>query len=125
MIFAGILIGVLMMAGMVYMALSKNSTGGIRIAALVALGLMVATVIVCMGIFLLSGKPPADESIVLITDIPAPPAKSSGDIIILIVFGVFLIGLFIMVTVISMKDRKKNAARQKTAALFIDDGDVL
>jgi Ni/Fe-hydrogenase subunit HybB-like protein len=122
----GIFIGAAIMAGMVYLAISKKSTSGIRIAALVSLGLMVVTVIVCLGIFIFLGKAPVDESIVLITDTKAPPPKNTGNIIILVIFMAFLIGMFITVTVISLreqKEQKKNAVKQKTAALFMDEKD--
>jgi ABC-type Fe3+ transport system permease subunit len=128
MIILGILVGASILIGMVYLSISKRSAPGIRFAALIALGLMVLTVIVCLCFSILGAKIQADESVPVISLDKQPAPKNTGSIIFLVIFIAFLLGMFIMVTIISLKEQrehKKNAVKQKTAALFLDDGEEL
>jgi amino acid transporter len=124
MIFFGILIGLILLAGMVFLAISKKSTKGMRIAAVIALGVMITTVIICLFLILFGVKAPVDEGIILLTEAVPPPPKSSGNFWILLLFMLFLFGLFVFVIFISIREhqaQKKLAAKKETAALFLDE----
>jgi cytochrome bd-type quinol oxidase subunit 2 len=124
MIFFGVLIGLILLTGMIYLAVSKKSAKGMRIAAVIALAVMITTVIICLFLIFFGVKAPVDESVILLTDAPLPPPKSSGNIWILLLFMLFLIGLFVIVLIISIREhkaQKKLAAKKETAALFLDE----
>ena len=124
MIFFGVLIGLILLASMVFLAISKKSTKGMRIAAIIALGVMIATVIICLFLIFFGVKAPVDESVILLTEVVPPPPKSSGNLWILLLFMLFLISLFVLVIIISIREhqaQKKLAVKKETAALFLDE----
>jgi len=108
MIFLGILFGLIIMGIMVYMALNKKSPFNLRVASLAALALMILTVIICLFIIFTDDRVPVDESVIIVGAIQETQEQSGSNIIILLLFIVFLAGLFITIAYFSMKEQRKN-----------------
>lgn len=109
--FVLILLGLIMLALVIYLAVSKRSSFVIRIAALAALGLMVLSVIMCLCmIFLGTGKvEPAGPVLPFMEPPPEPPA-APGDLLVLVGFVLFMIALFVVVAAISIREHRRNNA---------------
>ncbi|GHV95491.1 hypothetical protein AGMMS50293_18110 [Spirochaetia bacterium] len=124
MLVVGIIFGLVILAAMVYLAISKKSTPMIRLASLIALGVMITTVIICLFLIFFGTAAPVDESIVIVSDPVNAASRAGGNFLVLLLFVLFLVGLFVTVLVISLKEQRKsaiNAVKQKTASLFIDE----
>ena len=106
MLVVSIVIGLGILGVMVYLALSKKSRFWIRVAALVALGLMIAAVIVSLIIILLGMVSVVKDSIIVDPDIPpAPPAE--GNSVLILIFILFLIALFVTVLILSLREQRR------------------
>jgi len=99
-------LGVVSLAGVIYLAVSKKSSFKLRVAALIALALMIITVIICMvQIF---GTP-------VVTAVPAypglpitnPPEVQESNSGVLIVFIIILILLFAAVVYLAIKEHRQ------------------
>ena len=103
-------LGFATLVGVVYMAISKKSSPRVRIAALGALALMVISVIVCLFVFFI-GHQPSQQSVYPDVD-PAdlPPAQTSNPLT-LVMFIFFLIALFVMVVVLSLRESKRTVEK--------------
>jgi Na+/melibiose symporter-like transporter len=104
-------LGIVVFVGVVYLAISKKSSLVVRIAALVALALMVAAVIVCL--YVIFGSPGQATLITPVGPaIDAPPPQDSNftEILILIIF---LIAFFLLVFFLSLREQHLAAKRQK------------
>ena len=106
MIYLGILVGIGIMSAMIYMVLDKKSSSSTRIACLVALGVMVLTVIICLFIVFTDNRVPVDPS-VLIVGAPVE-TKKDGDsnIMLLFLLVIVLLILFSFVAYVALKDNK-------------------
>jgi len=116
MIAVGIIIGIILLAGMIYMALSKKTDAPVRMASLIALGLMILTVIISgIRIFTAGQEPPADMSVVHV--VPQPVEPQAGDVSTfgMLVFIFFFLALLAAVVYISMKEQKKKLAEEANA----------
>ncbi|MDR0503145.1 MAG: hypothetical protein LBH16_07480 [Treponema sp.] len=112
MVFALVLVGLVIMAGTVYFALNKKSTFSIRIACLIAFAVMILTIIICLFIGFNNDSVIVDES-VLIVGAPIEAEKDdSGGGITLLVMIIFMLGLFILIFFLTMREHKKYDARQ-------------
>jgi hypothetical protein len=102
-----IILGVVMAGGVIYLAISKKSSFKIRIAALGALALMALSVIVCMVIYFKGAKAP--KVFILPDALPSdiPPPQSETNIMMMVVFLIFMIALVVGVSVVSMREQKK------------------
>jgi hypothetical protein len=102
-------VGLIMLAAVIYLALSKKSNFTIRIAALIALGLMILSVIVSLFIifFGVGAVKPEGPFLPFAEPPPEPPAVK-GDIMVLVGFVLFLIALFVVVFVLSLREQRKN-----------------
>jgi len=112
MIYFGYAFALIILAVMIYMALNTRSNRQVRIACLAALAVMILTIIICLFLLLIPGKDPVDESIVIVN--APPPLKKTmtiGNILIMLVFSLFLIVLFIIVATKSLHDNKKSAKK--------------
>jgi hypothetical protein len=103
------------LGAIMYAALSKKSGSRTRIAALIALGLMLLSVIVC-AILIFGGSP------LVKADGPAPvnlpPGKTvapGSDLWIILGFIAFLILLFVVVAILSFRERRRQKAAQNTS----------
>jgi heme A synthase len=105
--FAG-LIGLVILAAMIYMALNKQSNFQTRVASLIALAVMIAGIIICLFIVLLSDKAPPDESIVLVGIVKEAPKTENNNVGILLLFIIFLLALFVLIAFLSLRNQKKS-----------------
>jgi predicted neutral ceramidase superfamily lipid hydrolase len=108
MIFFGICLGVAIMIAMVVMAISKKSTFQVRIASLIALALMIISVIICVIIFINTGKVvPVDESIVYVgPPIEVPKEEGNGSIVVLVLI-IFLLVFLAVVVALAMREHRR------------------
>jgi ABC-type Fe3+ transport system permease subunit len=107
MIYFGYLIGLIIIAAMIYMALNKRSDFHMRIASLIALGVMIITIIVCLFLVLTNNKLPQDESVVLVGIVQETPVEGNSNLLVLLLLAFFLISLFIIIFVLSMRENRK------------------
>ena len=113
MIYLGILLSIAIMGAVISMAFNKKSSFAVRIACLIALGLMLLTIIVCLVVGMTDDKVIVDES-VLIVGAPVETKKSGSDnLMVLLLLIIFLVAFFVVVTVLAIKEHKKlNADKQ-------------
>ena len=107
MIFFGILVGILIMGGIIFLALDKRSNFRTRLAALGALAVMILTIIICLVIVLTDDKVPVDDSVLIVG---APPeVKDAGDNnVFSLIFSIFfLLALFAVILFLAMREHKK------------------
>jgi amino acid transporter len=106
------LIGLLVLAAItlsaiMYIALSKKTGPRTRIAALIALAVMILTVIVCL-IVIFGGTALVKTGEALPADLPVEnPAVPGNNVWILLAFIVFLIVLFAVVAVLSFREQRR------------------
>jgi FtsH-binding integral membrane protein len=98
--------GLIVLAGIIYLAISKKSSFTVRIASLIALGLMIAAVIVCL--FIVFGMSAAPKGPWL-PDAPSPetPPQAGSSSVAMIFFIVFLIALLLVVILVSMREHRR------------------
>jgi len=110
-----VVLGVAVFAGVIWLALSKKSCFKVRIAALIALGLMVSAVIV--SLFVIFGVAAVDPNAQVQPDMPPPetfpPAAATNDVLLVFVF--FLLGMFLLVTILSLREQRRG--RKKAGEL--------
>jgi len=98
-------LGVISLAGIIYMAISKKSDIKQRIAALVALGLMILTVVICL--FQIFGT---QKVTVYPLDMPMPvpnqPVTQDSSNGTVLIFIIFLLILFILVLILSIREHR-------------------
>jgi len=107
MMYMGILLGVAIMAAMIYMALNKKSTFPVRIASIAALFLMILTIIICLFIGFTDNRVMVDESVLIVGAPPETPQEGAGNSIGLIFLIFFLIAMFVMIAVFAMREHRK------------------
>jgi len=108
MLLLGILLGMGIMGGMIYMAVDKKSTFIVRIASLIALGLMILTIIICLIMVFTDNRVPVDESI-LIVGAPVETKKDNGHSIwVLMMIVIVLISIFFVIILVAMKENRKH-----------------
>jgi hypothetical protein len=116
MLFVLVVVSLVLLAGMVYMAVSSKSSFMVRIVALGALALMILAVIVCLFIF---HRGTQVKEFILLPDVdPAelpPPTKSNP--LTMVMFSFFLIALFVMVLILAMRENKRSGGKK----IKIDD----
>jgi len=113
MIYLGILLSIAIMGAVISMAFNKKSSFAVRIACLIALGLMLLTIIICLVFGMTDNKVVVDES-VLIVGAPVETKKAGSDnLMILFLLIIFLVAFFVVVAVLAIKEHKKlNADKQ-------------
>jgi len=107
MIFAGIVIGIAILAAMIYLALDKKSTLVIRLACLGAIALMFITMVICAIIILNDNTVPIDPS-VLIVGAPTEKKEVKNNSAAVISIIVVVVALFVFIAVLTMREQKKN-----------------
>ena len=102
-----IILGLGALGGVVYMALSSKSTFKLRVVALGALVLMILTVIVCLFVYFRTDTAP--KQLILPDTLPSdiPPPSSGDSPLALIVFVIFLVGLFVAIFMLAMREQKR------------------
>jgi len=106
-----VIVGLVTFVGIIYLAISPQSDFKIRIAALGALALMITTVIICMFIFFKSSATPKQMLLPDMDPSDIPPVSTEHNIPMLIMLVIFLIALFAMVVIVSMREHKKGSGK--------------
>jgi heme/copper-type cytochrome/quinol oxidase subunit 2 len=100
------------LAAIIYAALSKKTGPRTKIAALIALAVMLLTVIVCL-VIIFGGPALVKTDEFLPVDIPADkPAAPANDLWILLGFITFMIVLFAAVAVLSFREQRRQRKAQ-------------
>jgi len=102
-------LGIAVFAGVIYLAVSKKSCLKVRIAALVALGLMILTIIVC--IFIIFGVTIVEQGATIPPEVlpPETPPSAGQNHNVLLMLIVFLLAMFLLVLVLSMREQRRHA----------------
>ena len=105
-----VILALAMLAGVAYMALARNSSPKLRIAALGALGIMVVTAIICSLVILKANKVVTviDPEQVLLPD-ANPPVVEDNNIVSVVMLILFLVALFALVLVFALREQKRSA----------------
>jgi len=102
-----VLVGIATFGGIVYLAVSPQSNFKIRIAALGALALMITTVIICMVTFFKSSGTHKQVQLPDMDPSDLPPVTKEHNLPMAIMLVIFLIALFAMIAIVSMREHKK------------------
>jgi NADH:ubiquinone oxidoreductase subunit 6 (subunit J) len=114
MIYAGVIIGLVILGAMVYLALDKKSSLTIRFASLGAIAIMFIAVVICVIIVLSDNTVPVDPS-ALIVGAPAEVKETKNNAAAIAFSIIFVIVLFVFIAILAMKEHKKNLPKTKDA----------
>ena len=105
-------LGVVSLAGIIYMAVSRKSSFKHRVAALVALALMIITVIICL--FQIFGPSAASKATYYPPDMPpsSVPESQESNTGIMIALIIFLLLLFMAVLMLSIREYRNSKGEQ-------------
>ena len=101
----------------IYFALSPRSSFPVKIAALTALGLIVLSIIVSLGlIFLVRSSGPGDLRAEYTVPVEQSPPRDGG-LLIPFIFTLLMLALLGLIVIISLRrDRKKDGTMERRAA---------
>jgi len=106
MIFLGIMFALAIMGAVSYMALNKKSSFQTRLVSLIALGVMILTVIICLIIVLSDKEVTVDMSSYIVGE--PQEVKEETNIVALIISILFFLALFAIIAFLAMKEHKKS-----------------
>jgi heme A synthase len=109
--FAGI-IGIIILASMIYMALRKESNFATRIACLIALAIMILSIIVCLFIIFMGGHEPVDESVLIVGSPVRQAPKEKSNLMVMLFLAIILVILFVLITLMSLREQHKIKAQE-------------
>jgi amino acid transporter len=112
MLFVFIPLAVVLLGVIIYFALSKNSPRTVRFAALIALGSVILSVLVCGFIVFMNLREGGGEPAIpdyLVPGSAPPPAKNN--LFALVILAVFLLGVLGLVVFLSFREQRKAAAK--------------
>ena len=117
MVYLSVLLGIIVMAIMIYLAVDKKSNLAIRLASLIALGIMILTVIICLFIVLTDNRVPVDES-VLIVGAPVETSDDRGNNLLALFFLIiFLLGIFVLIAYLALKENRRQTLKHPVIKL--------
>jgi amino acid transporter len=107
MLIVGILISVIILGLLIRMALSKQSEKPLKLAAIIALGLIALSVIICL-IMIFAG-PAAEEEEEVFAGLPLaePVQVSNPNGVYILLFGVLLLLFLGLIIFLSLREQKK------------------
>jgi len=108
MVYLGVLLGIGIMAAMVFMALDKKSSLPMRIAALIAIALMMITVVICVVIVLTDNRVPVDPSTLIVGEPVEVKKTGNGNLMAILLLIIFLIGVFVLIAILAMRENKRH-----------------
>jgi ABC-type Fe3+-siderophore transport system permease subunit len=111
MIFAGVIIGLIILAAIAYIALDKKSSFPVRLASLGAIAIMFITVIICIIVISSDKTVPVDPSM-LIVGAPTEVQEKKNNSFTIIFSIVLMVALFVFIAVMAMKEHKKNLPKK-------------
>ncbi|MDR2029231.1 MAG: hypothetical protein LBP93_06815 [Treponema sp.] len=100
----------------IYFALSKESSRVVRLAALIALGAVILSVLVCGIIVILGPGESGEEPVMpdfLATEQPEAPAATNTFVLVIVIL--FLLLFLGMVVFLSLKEQRKTGERKTEA----------
>jgi len=107
MILTGIIIGLAVLAGMIYLAVDKKSTLIIRFASLGAIALMLIALVICAIIILTDNTVPVDPS-TLIVGAPTEKKEVKNNSFAIIFIILFVVAMFVFIAIQAIREHKKN-----------------
>jgi len=108
MIYLGVVIGIALMGGMIFLAFRKKSEFAVRVASLIALGVMMLTIIICLFLVFTDDRVPVDESVVIVGAAPEIKEVDNSNMMVLFLVVIVLIAVFAMVVIAAMREYRKN-----------------
>ena len=108
MIYLCVLIGIGIIGFMIYLAVDKKSNFPTRVASLIALGIMILSIIICLIIIFTDNRVPVDESLLIVGAPVEVSPDSGGNFWVLLLLVVFLLGIFTFIIVHAMKENRKH-----------------
>jgi len=111
MIYLGIFLGIGIMGTMIYFAINKKSNSATRIASLIALGIMILTVIICLILIMTDNSVPVDESILIVGAPIETDDTNASSLWMLLFLIVFLLGLFVLILLQALKENRKHPGK--------------
>jgi membrane protein YdbS with pleckstrin-like domain len=111
MFFFLVLVSIATFGGIAYLAVSPQSNFKIRIAALGALALMVTTIIINLIRFYKSSGTPKQRLLPDMDPSDLPPVSTEHNLPMAIMLVLFLIALFAMIAIVSMREHKKGGEK--------------
>ncbi|MCL2210606.1 MAG: hypothetical protein FWB95_01645 [Treponema sp.] len=112
MVFFGVLIGIILMGGMVFMALDKKSNFPIRLASLGAIAVMIITVIICVFAVLTHDTVIVDPSVLIVGEPAVVEEKGGSSLVPLLLTIFFFLGLFTLIVVLTMREHKRSDVKK-------------
>jgi len=113
MVVVGIIFSIGLLGVIIFFAVSPKSSKLLRLTAIVALGLIVISLVVC-GIFIIKGPPEDPEFIVLpIFHDTEPQVKKPIRVLDLVILSVFIIGLSLVIAKAAKDQKKMQSAATK------------
>jgi Na+/phosphate symporter len=103
-----VILGVAILGGVIYMAISRRSDFKVRIAALGALAVRVVAVIISLLTFYKGSTVPKQQFLPDTLPSDVIPAAESTNILTIVMFIIFLIALFVLVLVVSLREHKRS-----------------
>ena len=110
MLFFQITLGLVILAAIIYVAVSKKSSFKLRIAALGALALMIIAVIICLFVIFGSDPAPAGPSL-FDTEPSSQPPVTGHSPLALVFFIIFLLAFFLTVLLLSLREQRQSAKK--------------
>jgi hypothetical protein len=111
MLFVAIPLAIILLGVIIYFALSKNSPRAVRFAALIALGLVILSVLVCGFIVFTNMQEGGGEPAMTDFLAPAPaPPPAKNNFVALLILAVFLLGVLGLVVFLSLREQRKAVA---------------
>ena len=108
MTYLGVVLGLILMAVMVYLALDKKSNFPTRVAALIALAVMILTIVICLFLIFTDNTVPFDESVLIVGAVAEEVEDNGNNIWVMILVFLILAIVFTIIVFHSMKEHKKH-----------------
>jgi cytochrome bd-type quinol oxidase subunit 1 len=110
MTYLGVIIGLIIMAAIIYLAVNKKSNFAVRIACLAALALMMLTIIICVFLVFTDNRVPVDISVLIVGAPAAVKEDKNNNLWGMILLILFLFAILFVIAFIVMKENKKNSS---------------
>jgi len=111
MIYLGILLGIGIMGAIVFMAVDKKSTFIVRVASLIALGVMILTIIICLIMVFTDNRVPVDESVLIVGAPSEVKEGSKHNVWVLLLLIIVLVSIFLAIIFLAMKENRKHISK--------------
>ena len=112
MLLFGILLGIGIMAGMIYMALNKSSQFTVRIASIAAIFLMFLTIIICLVVVLTDNRVPVDESVLIVGAVPETQEQNTTNVMVLLLLIIFMVVIFTVIALLTFHEHRKYSPKK-------------